>query len=268
VVSRTAGPYGRLAAAQVRSQAQYRTSFLLDLAGSTLFGVIDLVTVAAMFRVTPALGGFTFREVLLMVGLSTAAFALADIAVGNITKLRFYVRTGLLDTMLVRPLSTLAQLAAIDFAPRRVGRVVLGAVTVAIAARAAHVPAMPATVTLLVVAPLAGAVIFGAVIVGTAIVAFWWIESGEFASSFTNGGRDFTSYPTNVYGGLIRRLFAYLLGFAFVAYYPALAVLHRPDPLGGPGWLGWLSPLVALASAAVAAAMWRFGVRHYRSTGS
>ena len=36
-----------------------------------------------------------------------------------------------------------------------------------------------------------------------------------------------------VYGRLFRRLFAYGLGFAFVAYYPALALLGRPDPAGG-----------------------------------
>jgi viologen exporter family transport system permease protein len=188
--------------------------------------------------------------------------------VGNVGKLGFYVRTGLLDAMLVRPLSVLAQLAAVDFAPRRVGRVVLGAVTIAVAASAVQVPVTPARLALLVIAPLAGGAIFGAVIVATAIVAFWWVESGEFASSFTNGGRDFTSYPVNVYGGVIRRLFAYLLGFAFVAYYPALALLGRPDPLGGPPWLGWLSPLVALAAAAAAALLWRLGIRRYRSTGS
>jgi ABC-2 type transport system permease protein len=268
VAERTGGPYPRLVGAQVRSQVQYRTSFVMDLAGSTLFGIIDLVAVAVMFRVTPTLGTFTFRETFLMAGLSMAAFAVADLAVGNVGKLGFYVRTGQLDAMLIRPLSVLAQLAAVDFAPRRIGRVVLGAVTIVVAASAVHVPATPARLALLVVAPLAGGAIFGAVIVATAVVAFWWVESGEFASSFTNGGRDFTSYPMNVYSGVIRRLFAYLLGFAFVAYYPALALLGRPDPLGGPPWLGWLSPLVALAAAAAAALLWRMGIRRYRSAGS
>jgi ABC-2 type transport system permease protein len=53
-----------------------------------------------------------------------------------------------------------------------------------------------------------------------------------------------------------------------VAYYPALVLLGRPDPLGLPEWVGWCSPLVAVAAAALAGIAWRFGVRHYRSTGS
>ena len=99
-------------------------------------------------------------------------------------------------------------------------------------------------------------------------VAFWWIESAEFANGLTYGGRDFASYPLTVYSGLFRRLFGYSLGFAFVAYYPALILLGRPDPLHGPAWLGWCAPLVAGLAALAAAGVWRLGVRHYRSTGS
>jgi ABC-2 type transport system permease protein len=71
-----------------------------------------------------------------------------------------------------------------------------------------------------------------------------------------------------VYGALFRRLFAYGLGFAFVAYYPALALLGRHDPLGAPAALGYGCPLIAAAAAVLAGLVWRSGVRHYRSTGS
>jgi ABC-2 type transport system permease protein len=71
-----------------------------------------------------------------------------------------------------------------------------------------------------------------------------------------------------VYAGWFRDVFAYGLGFGFVAYQPALALLGRPDPLGLPAWAGYVSPLLAPAAAAVAAAVWRTGIRHYRSTGS
>jgi ABC-2 type transport system permease protein len=121
---------------------------------------------------------------------------------------------------------------------------------------------------LVVLAPLAGAVFFGAVFVAGATVAFWWIDSGEITNAFTYGGKDVAAYPMTVFGGFFRRVFAYGLGFAFVSYLPALAMLDRPDPLGAPGWLRWCSPLVALFVAALAALFWRTGIRHYRSTGS
>ena len=260
--------YGHLAWAQVRSQTQYRGSFALDLAGSVAFGVLDIVTVVVLFRVSPHMAGFAFPEVFLMTAIASLAFAVADLCIGNVERLRFYVRTGLFDAVLVRPLDALWQLAAMDVAPRRVGRAVTNTAILAVAAAHAHLPATPLTLGLLVAAPLAGAAIFGSVFVATASVAFWWIESGELGNALTYGGHDFAAYPMTVYSGLFRRLFAYGVGFAFVAYYPALALLDRADPLGAPAALGYASPLVAAAAAAAAGLVWRTGVRHYRSTGS
>ena len=260
--------YRRLMAAQVRGHAAYRASFAFDLAGNALIPAIDLIAVVAMFQVTRVLGGFTAAEVLVMFGLSSSAFALGDLAVGNIERIRVYVRTGLLDAVLVRPLSALGQLLAVDFTIRRVTRFLTGLTVLVLALAAASVDWNPARAVLIVVAVGSGAAFFGAVFVATATVSFWWIDSGEFANGFTYGGRDFTSYPMNVYSGVFQKLFAYSMGFAFVAYYPALALLGRSDPLGAPGWVVWCSPLVALVAVGLAGVAWRFGVRHYRSTGS
>ena len=260
--------YRHLMGAQVRGQFSYRASFLIDLAAQAISPVIDLLAIVAVFRVTRTLGGFTAVEVLLMFGLSSTAFAIADLTVGNIEKIREYVRRGLLDAVLVRPLSVLGQVLTLDFSLRRLVRVGVGTLILLVATSASHVQWTPARVAVLVLAPVFGAVFFASVFIATATVAFFWIDSGEFANGFTYGGRDFTSYPMNVYSGLFRRLFAFSLGFAFVSYYPALILLGRPDPLGVPGWLAWGSPVVCAAAAGVAALAWRFGVRHYRSTGS
>jgi ABC-2 type transport system permease protein len=260
--------YRRLLVAQVRGALSYRVSFALDLLGNGTIPAIDVLTILTIFRVARTLGGFDTVEVLLMYGIGMVGFALADLAVGNVERLREYVRRGLLDAVLVRPLSVLGQLLALDFTIRRVARVVVAGIVLGIAVSRVHLAWTPGHVALLLVAPLAAAVFYSAFFVGTATVAFWWIDSGEFANGFTYGGRDFASYPITVYSGAFRGLFAFALGFAFVSYYPAVALLGRPDPLGLPSWVAWCSPLVALAAVGVAALLWRSGVRHYRSTGS
>jgi ABC-2 type transport system permease protein len=249
--------YLRLLHAQVRSQAQYRTSFLVEIFGSVLSGLVDIAVVLVLFNVT-----------FLMAALAGTGFSLADLAVGSVERIRVYVRTGLLDAILVRPLGALPQLLALDFSPRRIGRVLFSAGLLAAAIRLAGVRFTPARAVLLAVTPLAGAVLFGAVFVASATVAFWWIDSSEFANALTYGGREFTAYPMTVYQGLFRWVFAYGMGFAFVGYYPALALLGRHDPLGLPAAAGWAGPAVALAASGIAALVWRHGVRHYRSTGS
>lgn len=263
-----ANPYLRMARAQVRAQAQYRVSFVLDVLASAVFNLLDLVTVFVLFSVHRDLGGFNGREVLLIAALAALAFPLADLAVGSIERLRMYVRTGLFDAVLVRPLSALGQLIAIDFVPRRVGRVLQGLAFYVVALVVARIDWTVGRVALALLAPVGGALLFASLFVAGSTVAFWWIESGEVANAFTYGGRDFTSYPVTMYGDWFRKLFAFGLGFAFVAYFPALALLGRPDPLGTPGWLHWCSPAAALVAALLASLLWRTGIRHYRSTGS
>lgn len=262
------GVYSHLLRAQVRGQASYRASFVFELVSNALIPVIDIIAVLAMFLVTRTLGGFGAAEVLVMYGLAATAFALADLAVGNIEKLRQYVRQGLLDALLVRPMSVLGQLLALDFTVRRLTRIAVAALVLALALARTGIDWSPAKALLVVVSVVSGATFFAALFVATATIAFWWIDSGEFANAFTYGGRDFTAYPITVYNGLFRGLFAFGLGFAFVAYYPALTLLGRADPVGLPAWLGWSGPLVAGIAVAAAAVMWRFGIRHYRGTGS
>jgi ABC-2 type transport system permease protein len=260
--------YGHLLRGHARSQAAYRTSFALDVLSSVGATVGDLAAVIVLFRATGSLGGFTLGEALVMVGLSSTGFTLADLVLGGIDQIKRFVRTGLFDAVLLRPLRPLPQLIVMELPLRKCGRVLIGVIVLAVALSAADIRWTPARAGLVVLTPLAGAVFFAAIFVATASVAFWWVESGELGSSLTYGGRDFAAYPMTVYGGAFRRVFAYGLGFAFVAYYPALALLGRADPLGLPSWVGWASPAVAVVAAAAAGAAWRAGIRHYRSTGS
>jgi ABC-2 type transport system permease protein len=263
-----ASPYLALLRGQVRSQTSYRASFAVDLTSNLFFTVGDIVTILVLFRMTTDLAGFSRSEALVVVGLSACAFALADLAVGNIDQLRRYVRTGLLDALLVRPLAALPQLLTMDLPLRKLSRAVFGVAVLVLFLWLAGIDWTPQRVALAVLAPVAGAAFFAAIFIAGSTVAFWWIESGELANSVTYGGRETTYYPMTVYQGVFRRVFAFGLGFGFVAYYPALALLGRDDPLGLPGWAGYAAPAVALPAAGLAALFWRIGVRHYRSTGS
>ncbi len=260
--------YLALLGGHVRSMTSYRTSFAVELLTNVAVTALDVLSVLVLFRVTRTVGGFTLAEAVLMVALSSSAFALADFVVGNIDRIKTYVRAGTLDAVLVRPLSAFGQLVLMDLPLRKASRVLIAVVVLVVALNVAGIDWTPGRVLLVLSAPLAGAVFFASIFVASASLAFWWVESGEVGNAFTYGGRDFTAYPMSVYGGWFRALFAYGLGFGFVAYHPALALLGRADPLGLPAWVGWVSPLVALVAAGVAAAVWRAGIRHYRSTGS
>jgi len=260
--------YAALLGGQWRSLMSYRTSFVVEMITNIGATALDVLAVLVIFGTARNLAGFTLPEAILMVSLSSCAFNLADFTVGNIERLKTYVRTGMMDSVLVRPLGALTQLVLMDLPLRKALRLVLAVVVLVVALRINPIDWTPARVALAVVVPLAGGVFFGSIFVLSASLAFWWVDSGEVGNAFTYGGRDFTSYPVPVYASWFRAVFAYGLGFGFVSYQPALALLGRADPLGLPSWAGFVSPLVALGAAGLAAAVWRSGIRHYRSTGS
>jgi len=260
--------YVALVGGQWRSLMSYRSSFVVEMFTNIGGTALDVIAVLVLFRATRTVADFTLPEAILMVSLSSCAFNLADFVVGNIERLNTYVRTGMMDSVLLRPLGALTQLVLMDLPLRKALRLVLAGAVLTVALRVNDIDWTPARVLLVIIVPLAGGVFFGSIFVLSASLAFWWVDSGQIGNAFTYGGRDFTSYPVPIYAGWFRAVFAYGLGFGFVSYQPALALLGRADPLGLPAWAGFVSPLVALVAAGCAALVWRSGIRHYRSTGS
>lgn len=262
------GVYRRIVASRIRGQLAYRTSFALDVVAQVIGQAVELVAILVVFTQVDALGGFDRTEVLLMYGLAATAFGLADLAVGQVEELSEYIRTGELDVLLLRPLGALPQLLSADVSLKRVGRVAAGLVVLGYSLATAGIDWTPARVLLAATAPPVGAVVLAAIWVGANTVSFWLVDGREVANSVTYGSNFATSYPITVYGPWLRRVLCFAVPSAFVAYYPALGLLGRPDPLGLPEFLQWSSPLVAVVAVAAAALAWRTGVRRYQGTGS
>ena len=90
----------------------------------------------------------------------------------------------------------------------------------------------------------------------------------EAINIFTYGGAEMMSYPMHIYSQWMRRFFTYVLPAIFLVYYPALYVMDKPDPLHFPAFAPFLSPLAGASVMLASLVFWRFGVRHYESTGT
>ncbi len=259
--------YRRLVGAHLRSQLQYRLSFALDLTGATLLTFLDFVAILVIFSQVDALGDWSVAEVALLYGLATISFAFADLVIGHLDLFPNMIRQGTFDVILLRPLPSLFQVVASDFAVRRVGKALQGLAVLAVALAGLDVDWTVGRVVMLPVAVVSGALIYGAVWVALATIAFWIVDAIEFVNAFTYGGNFLSEYPLEVFAAWLRSLVVFVLPIAFVAYFPALYVLDKDDGLGLPDALRFASPAVAVAAAAVAGLVWTRAVRHYRSAG-
>ncbi|MBT3152956.1 ABC-2 family transporter protein [Streptomyces sp. CHD11] len=252
----------------IRSTLTYRASFALTVCGNLLLTGLDFVAILLMFAHVDALGGWTLPEVALLYGLSGTAFGAAQLAFGSVASLGGRVRDGSLDTLLVRPVPVLAQVAADRFALRRLGRGVQGAAVLGWALAAVDVDWGVVKVLLVPVTVVCGAVIFGSLFVAGGAFQFVAQDAAEVQNAFTYGGTTLLQYPPTVFGRDLVRGVTFVLPLAFVNWVPAAYLLGRPYPLGLPAGAAFAAPLVAVGCAAAAGAAWRAGLRSYRSTGS
>jgi ABC-2 type transport system permease protein len=260
--------YWHIVGARIRSDWQYRTSFLLFTLSQAVINSAEFVAILILVDLVPTLGGWTAAEVAFLYALASVPFGIADIFISSIDRTPTYVQSGEMDRLLLRPFSPLLQMVALEFELRRVGRVIPSIVILAVSITAVDVVWTIRNVTLLAVAMICGVVIYAALWIVTSSAAFWLIGSQEAANAFTYGGEFANEYPLHLYRGWIRAILGWIVPLAFVAYVPSLAILGAANPLGLPDWLVYLSIPVAVTALIVALAIWRTGIGHYQSTGS
>jgi ABC-2 type transport system permease protein len=246
----------------------YRASFAMTTFGNFAGTALDFVAIMLMFSRVDRLGGYGLPEVAFLYGLSATAFGLADLALGSMDRLGRRVRDGTLDTLLVRPVPVLAQVAADRFGLRRLGRVTQGVLVLGYAVAVLDVSWTPLKVLLVPLTLLSGAAIFCSLFVAGAAFQFVAQDASEVQNAFTYGGTTLLQYPPTVFAKELVRGVTFVLPLAFVNWLPALYVLGRPYPLDLPSWTAFAPPLAAVGCCALAGLAWRAGLRTYRSTGS
>ncbi|RKT78952.1 ABC-2 type transport system permease protein [Terracoccus luteus] len=259
-------PYRVLLASRLRSQLTYRTSFATDVLGTLVVGLVELAEVWVIFHNVDTLGGLDFASALLVFALSNVCFAVADLLVGHLDSLPTYIRAGTVDAFYVRPLPLLAQLVSSDISLRRVGRLTVALVALVVGLATAGVQWSVAAAALLVLTIVSGTAVFAGLFTTAGALQFFVVDGAEVTNSFTYGGSYAAQQSQQVFPDPLRVFWTFVVPTAFVAYQPALTLLGRDDGFL-PGWAGWLTPVAALLTWAVAATCWRLGTRHYQGAG-
>jgi ABC-2 type transport system permease protein len=252
----------------IRGQLQYRASVAMGALGVCITTACEFIAVWALFDRFHEVRGWTLPEVALFYGMISITWALCDATGRGFDTFGTQVKTGGFDRILLRPRSTVLQLLAQELVVRRAGRLLQGGAVLAYAATAGAIDWTLARAALLVGSIACGVCAFLGLLICQAMSTFWTVEGLEVWSAFTHGGVTMSQYPQSIYRSWFRGLFTYIIPLACVNYFPGLAILGRSDPLGTPPILGWVAPLAGPVFLVLCLQVWRFGVRHYRSTGS
>jgi ABC-2 type transport system permease protein len=117
-----------------------------------------------------------------------------------------------------------------------------------------------ATLALMIIC---GSILFFGLFVMYASFSFFTLEGLAFMNILTDGGREHGRLPFGVYGDGVLKFLTFVVPLALVQYYPLLYLVGRVD---SPIYA--IAPVFALLFLLPCYGFFRFGLRHYKSTGS
>ncbi len=255
---------------QIRSQTQYRLSFLADVFTTAIFSSIYFLAFALILQRFETVAGWTLGEIAFLVGMTETSFAFMDLLFSGFDPDSFspMVRMGSLDQFMVRPVSLTIQVLGSRLILRRLGRVLEGLAVLAFGIVTTQPDWTWLKTFYLPVVLVCQVICMGSIFMMGSTITFWTVERIEAVNILTYGGNELMSYPMNIYPRWLLFIFTYFVPFIFVNFYPTLYFLDKPDPLNFPVFAPFLTPLVAIGMALAAYWFWGYGLRHYQSTGT
>lgn len=247
----------------IRSKMQYKKSFFMYSLGNFLVSFNVFAGIFFMFRKFNNVKGFTYSEVLLCYSIVLMAFSLAEMFARGFDTFPGMVRKGSFDRLLLRPRGIVLQVLGSQFEITRFGRVLQAVLLLGYSIWKGDVRwdfGKAMTVVFMIVGGMA---LFSGFFVIYASLSFFTLEGLEFMNIFTNGLKEYGKYPMGIYGKGLLWIMTFLIPFALVQYYPLLYLLDRRS---GAGYI--FLPLAAGLFLVPCYFLWRYGVRHYKSSGS
>ena len=249
----------------LRSAMEYKTSFILTAIGQGLTTFFSFLSMYFLFNRFGSIKGYTFNEVLLCFSTMFISFALAECFGRGFDTFSNIISNGDFDRIMVRPQSEILQVLGSKIELTRIGRLIQAVVIFAYAIITCGVEWNKEKVLTLTLMILGGVCVFFCLFVIYAAICFFTLEGLEFMNIFTDGGRELAQYPLDIYKDWVLKFFTFIIPLSFINYYPFLFIIDKYE---GSKSFHMLSPLVSFLFFIPSFLLWRFGVRHYKSTGS
>lgn len=255
--------YFKFVAMQLKCQMQYKTSFFMMALGQFLVSFTAFLSIFFLFTRFHTVQDYSFSEILICFSVILTSFSLTECFVRGFDVFPRLIQSGNLDRILVRPRGEIFQVLTSTIEFSRVGRFLQAAAMLIYAIPASGIAWTPDKIFTLLLMLIGGIAVFSGLFILYAALSFFTIEGLEFMNIFTDGSREFGRYPLSVYGEGILKFYTHIIPIALFQYYPFLYLIGRSDDFRLS-----LLPLLGFLFVIPCYAFFRFGLRHYQSTGS
>lgn len=247
----------------IKSVMQYKISFFLTAMGQFLVSFNVFLGVYFMFLKFHTVKGYTYAQVLLCFSIFLMEFSLAECVGRGFDMFSGMVRKGEFDRVLVRPQNEILQVLGSKFEITRVARMLQAVVMFVYGIAKAGIRWDALKILGVLNMLIFGTLLFIGIFLIYASFCFFTLEGLEFMNIFTDGAREYGKYPLDIYGKAIFTITTFAIPYALVQYYPLQYLIGKTT---NPAVL--CTPFGVIIFFALCVWFWKFGVRHYTSSGS
>lgn len=230
-----------------------KTAFLTKVGFMVLNDAAILVQWFILFRLREDVGGYSFREILLLWGLTAASYGLSHMLFARVFSLTDLIINGKLDAWLVQPKNVLVSVMTSATNVSAIGDFLYGFVLAFVC-----VPNVGG-LFLFLLFTVTGTVVFTAFALLLGSLSFWFVRMDMLQNQLTMGMISFATYPDGIFQG-ISRFFLYFVIPVGLAVWMPLRVMVAFDIKTLFAVLGY----ACLLSVAAVAVFYR-GLRRYAS---
>ncbi|MDP4146700.1 MAG: ABC-2 family transporter protein [Bacillota bacterium] len=255
--------YLNLIALNLKSQMQYKISFLLATLGQFITAFTAFFGLYFIFSRINNVDNFTYQQVLLCFAVVMMAFSLGEMFGGGLAVFPRMLGNGEFDRAIVRPRNIILQVIMPNMDFTRLGLLIQAVVVLCYAIPISGIAwTFEKILTLCLMILCGGALFFGLFLINAAC-SFFTTEGLEFMNIFTYGARQFGRYPFSVYGNGVLKFLTFVIPLALFQYYPLLYLLDREQ-----NSVFMFLPVISLLFLIPSYAFFRFGLSRYKSIGS
>jgi ABC-2 type transport system permease protein len=259
--------YLRLLAVQLRvslaSAMAYRANFFVEGVMSLVWMAITLLPLIVLFDGRRTVAGWDAPSALVVIGYFMAVRAVLEGLISpSLVDLVEKIRSGSFDYVLLKPVDAQAMISASRYEPWKVFDLA-GAIAVVIYAFVQRGAPPPAADLVL------GVVLFGAGVLATyalwilCAAASFWVVRLDNLMYLLGAIFDTARWPVQVFPGVWRTIFTFVIPVAVMTTYPAMAMLGRLDARTALATVGGALGLLVLSRL-----VWRTAIRSYTSASS
>jgi ABC-2 type transport system permease protein len=172
---------------------------------------------------------------------------------------------GELDVLFLRPRGMVLQILGHKIEFGKLGRVFFSLavlIYVILTTQIAWTFLKLATIVLMIIS---GVVIFLGVFMLSSSVTIFTIRGNEFVNIFTNGGKELTEYPLDIYKKFFTKFFTFFVPFACFNYLPLHFILSKPS---ASILINMLSPIYGMLFIIPCYFIFKWALTKYTSTGT